>query len=672
VLPLNSRYFVNKTTYVATVADARTMLEFARQSPLSCVGLDTEFKYDRPGVELKKNLMVFDPRSIHPLLLSLAFVEPNSDGGSISCFVVDLRKPELLSLLREIFRLPVRFVGHFVKVEHFCVWQMGLPEPAMIWDTWVAEKARYLGKWHYRYKLPAHADEIDDAHAKEDAEDDDAFFCSLLATCHRHGVTHRGAAHKRRLQQSFLVHPDGAPFTEEQIAYAAEDAIVAALLFPKQVGVAVNDGTLHHLETIEMPWVRTTARVEWNGIKIDGDKVKKVASVCLAHLSILEAKLLVYGISNFRSHNKLCRFFTAVGMLPLFRKDGKSTFERKQLELHLDCHEAVPTLYVARLIYDMQKSGIFDFRLIGADGRMHPVQQQLGTHTGRQTTRAPNVLGIARILRPLIVAADGYGIGEVDLSQIEVGIAAAIYGDEALIKMYNTGDVYSAMAQHFYAAELTEAERNMSGGEFKDAREDLRDRMKICTLGIIYGMTPFGISRLLHITESEARTLLNQFMAMFPTLKKALGDMAMFGAIAGHVATVTGLRRYRARPGQLSNWERNWMTNHPVQGSAADTFKDAGNRLDRIYQAYDTRLLIPFHDAIVFEAPLDKLEEVANLTKQELCRAVQQRFPQLKPRADINITRPDCWNKKGMADTWERWVTDPLSFMPGSVKEIEK
>lgn len=326
---------------------------------------------------------------------------------------------------------------------------------------------------------------------------------------------------------------------------------------------------------------------------------------------------------------------------------------------------------MARLIHDTLKNGILDSRLIGADGRMHPIHQQLGTHTGRQSTKAPNVLGIARILRPLIVPELGYGIGEVDLSQIEVGIAAAIYGDETLLKMFNSGDVYAAMAQSFYAAELSDAERQMTSSAFKDARKDLRDSMKIYTLGIIYGMTAYGISLLLHTTEPEARKLLAQFMAMFPTLQKALFRMASFGGIAGHVATVTGLRRYRAHPGQPSNWERNWMTNHPVQGSAADMFKAAGNRLDRLYPALDARLIIPFHDAIVFEAPLDRMEVVANLTKEELCRAVQERFPQLNPQADINIERPDCWNKSGKADAWEQWVNDPMSFIVPRVTQTK-
>ena len=577
--------------------------------------------------------------------------------------MVDLRKPELLPYVNKILTRSIQFVGHFLKAEFFCIWQLGLTVPKMVWDTWVAEKVRYLGKNHHKYKLTPSHDEVDELIAKDDSIVDEEFFNSLVATCHRHGITHGKAHDKKRLQKSFLDHPDDAPFTEEQIDYAAEDAIAAAHLYRPQVLAAINDGTLNHLERIEMPWVQTNARFEWHGVKTDVERCRRVETACTEHVAKLEPILEKYGIANFRSHNQVGEFFNRHGLLPLFKRDGKYSFERKQLELHMDCHEIMPYLYAARQVDDVKKSGVFNYELVGVDGRTHSVHRQLGTHTGRQTTRWPNVLGIPRALRPLIVPEEGFGIGEVDLSQIEVGISAAVYGDTALIKMFNSGDVYCAMAQHFYAPELTEAERVMSQKEFKSARPDMRDRMKICTLGIIYGMTAHGVLRLLKTTESEAQKLMDRFMGMFPALKDALAEAECFSPVVGYAVTASGLRRYRARQSQPSNWELNWLTNHPVQGSAADVFKIAGNRLDRIYQAYGAKLIIPFHDAYVFEAPLEKLNEVAEVTKQELCRAVQEFFPELKPRADINISCSDCWNKDGKDDSWEKWLKDPLSFV---------
>jgi DNA polymerase-1 len=95
-----------------------------------------------------------------------------------------------------------------------------------------------------------------------------------------------------------------------------------------------------------------------------------------------------------------------------------------------------------------------------------------------------------------------------------------------------------------------------------------------------------------------------------------------------------------------------------VQGTAADLFKLAGIRLDRLYRPYDAWLVIPVHDAFVFEAPLPVLGEVAELTRRVMCEVVQEAFPQLQPRAEVNVGRPGCWNKEGEADALEAWLAE--------------
>jgi DNA polymerase-1 len=133
-----------------------------------------------------------------------------------------------------------------------------------------------------------------------------------------------------------------------------------------------------------------------------------------------------------------------------------------------------------------------------------------------------------------------------------------------------------------------------------------------------------------------------------------------FGAARGYATTVSGLRRRRERADRPpSRWERNWLTNQPVQGSAATAFKAAGNRLDRLYRRYDAWLILPMHDAFVFEAPLEVLGEVAELTGRVLREAVEEYFPVLRPRTEINVTHPHCWNKDGHADSVDRWIEDP-------------
>jgi DNA polymerase-1 len=92
------------------------------------------------------------------------------------------------------------------------------------------------------------------------------------------------------------------------------------------------------------------------------------------------------------------------------------------------------------------------------------------------------------------------------------------------------------------------------------------------------------------------------------------------------------------------------MINHPVQGSAATVFKAAGNRLYRLYPRYDAHLIVPMHDAFVFEAPIGRLQEVADLTERVMCDTLQEYFPELQPKAEPNISHPECWNKDGVVD----------------------
>ncbi len=84
-----------------------------------------------------------------------------------------------------------------------------------------------------------------------------------------------------------------------------------------------------------------------------------------------------------------------------------------------------------------------------------------------------------------------------------------------------------------------------------------------------------------------------------------------------------------------------------MQGSAAVVFKAAGNWLDNLYRQYDARIIIPLHDAFIFETPLDALETVEELTSRVICDTLQEDFPVLWPQEEVNTSRSDCWNKDG-------------------------
>lgn len=664
-LKKSPRYYAMKTNFIETVDEAKAMVEFALQRPISHIGFDTEFGYDRPGVVIDKRSTAHDQRSIRPLLLSFSFAEPAKGGGGyLYSFVIDLRKPDLPPVLNELFRLPIPFVGHFAKVELFCLWQLGLTEPLILWDTFIFEKLLHLGRHHHKYKLQLKTDELEQLLAKEESSENKVYGFSLVATCQRYAVAYGMAAEKERLQQSFLNHPAEAGFSEEQIEYAAEDAIAAAQLYALQIQKAVQHGLLRHCETVEMDWVITNARIEWAGVRVDTRERDKAIVRISAHLEKLEKHLAAeYGIQNTQSYKQLAKFFNGLGLLHRFQQSGKVSFDKKVLKKNAGLHPAIALLRAARRASDLLGEKLLSPDFIGEDGRVRADHRQLGTDTGRQTSRWPNFLGLDRVLRPLVIPEEGYGIGEVDWSQVEVGVAAAMYGDDELVRMFNSGDVYSAMAQHFFRDELPEEDHTIAGNKFKAKHKALRNQMKSCTLGLLYGITPVGLAQQLGTTKTKAAALQNRFMAMFPQLQQALVLASQCGAIRGYAYTISGLKRYRAKGGEPSRWENNWLTNHPVQGSAAVVFKAAGNRLDKLYRQLNARIIIPVHDAFIFEAPLEVLETVAELTSRVMCYTLQEYFPVLRPQAEVNISRPDCWNKDGDGDELERWITSLNELM---------
>ena len=659
-LKISTDYYANEIRIIDNEKAAQDLLNFARQRPLSSIGINIEYLYQKPDLFIKGGTSVNDIKSIYPLYMSLALAEPKQDSITIYPIVIDLRKQDVYAVLRALLRLSITFVGHDLKTVQFSLWVLGLGDISTlwVWDTYIAEKSLCLGKNHWRYKVLKNTGTAEEVWVKNEVKDLEEFSLSLTSTCQRYGVHSYIQLDQEKLQSSILNQKEGQPLTQQQISYLAEKAVAVARLYPLQIQKMTQEGLLNHLVTIEMSWVRTNARIEWNGVRVDTNKAEIIHETVSRLKKQVEPLLGAQQVPNINSPEQLENFFKNKGLLQHFKKNrkGSYSFDKDHLKNNTEIDSVIDLMLVQRKLLEIESNPILSQHIISEDGRVHPQHHQLGTHTGRQTSTLPNILGLGRLLRPLVIPESGYGIGEVDLSQIEVGVAAAVYGDQNLIDMFNTGDVYSAMAKKCFADELPTEALQLDDIEFKQQYHDFRSQMKSCTLGMIYGITPKGLAANLNRSEIETEKLLNQFMGMFPQLIQAQHEIRDLGGLQGFVSTSTGLRRYRGKTGASSNWERNWYTNHPVQGTSAALFKLAGNRLDSLYKQYDGRIIIPLHDAFIFEAPLEHLEAVAEQTGQVMCQSITEMFHFLLPKVEINISEPSCWNKDGETDLFEQWV----------------
>jgi len=187
-LPKSPEFYSQRIHFVDSPEASADMVQLALERRISWAGFDTEFRYDDPPVQVGNDQVNYDPRSIHPLLLSFCFAEPRDDAVILYNFVVDLRVKSTRDLLKHVLSLPVPFVGHFSQVELFCLWQLNLRGPRQLWDSWVAEKVQHLGLNNSHYKLPMQPDNADQARIKQDCEEDKIIRFSLVATCRRHNV----------------------------------------------------------------------------------------------------------------------------------------------------------------------------------------------------------------------------------------------------------------------------------------------------------------------------------------------------------------------------------------------------------------------------------------------------------------------------------------------------
>ena len=631
ILPRNTSYTSGETTRIDSAKELDALIDLALQLPISSIGINFKHTYITSAITLPNGQDKLDISAIQPTELYLTFCTGDVLAQELHNFVVELRSEFQIEKLQFVLDLPVTFVAYNANIVLHCIWALELNEPNYIWDILIAEKACYLGQHQYEKKQ-----KIDNLTEKVEAKDsftkeqDD--FYSLTATATRYGLE---------------------PLSVQHIA---DNSANIVNLYYLQVQVTIMQGIHNHLLEVEMPWIVTNAAMEKNGVLVSRKQCVKILTGTKAKLAQWQSELGAYGLMNPNSHDEKTVFFNSLGLLHHFKDGTDYSFQREMLSTNYDLHPAIKLLAKYSNMASISKDVIFQPGLVGSDGRIHPTHKHLDTVTGRQATMAPNILGLPAALRPIVIAPQGYGIGEVDLAQIEVAITAAVYNDTNLITKYNAGDLYSALAQEFYYSELPEEHKHCSLDIFKTHQGDKRHVMKQCTLGLIYGITAFGLAKKLKVPEFKAEQLMDKFLTMFPTLKTAMHTAPQYGTIRGYVSTATGLQRLRSENAERSRKEKNWMVNMPIQGTAAALFKMAGNRLYQLYKRYDAKLIVALHDAFIFEAPLDKLDEVAALTSQVMIQVIQEKYPQLNIRTDINITSPNSWNKEGNTNSIDVWL----------------
>ena len=135
----------------------------------------------------------------------------------------------------------------------------------------------------------------------------------------------------------------------------------------------------------------------------------------------------------------------------------------------------------------------------------------------------------------------------------------------------------------------------------------------------MYGISAFGLSQRLGCSRQEAKKIIDDYFASFPSIRRYVDDTLASARKNGYVETLFGRRRYipdinssNATVRALA--ERN-AVNAPIQGTAADIIKLAMIGVDRQLRdgGYKSRMVLQIHDELLLEVPASETEAVRAL-----------------------------------------------------------
>jgi DNA polymerase-1 len=442
------------------------------------------------------------------------------------------------------------------------------------------------------------------------------------------------------------VAPKGMPFKEVDImkaaGFAAHEAelcrALKGVLFPRLKEEGLEDAYFK----IEMPLVPVLARMEMTGVKVDSEKLKALSEELDKELEAIKKRIFMYAGEEFNinSPRQLGHIlFDVLKLKPGKKgKTGYSTAVGVLEELAKE-HELPREVLEWRELFKLKCTYVDVLPEIvnPATGRIHTSFNQTITATGRLSSTNPNLQNIpikgkwGIRVREAFVPEEGAKIISADYSQIELRVLAHLSGDEALKGLFIKGmDIHASTASEIFGV----APENVTS--------DMRRVAKSVNFGVVYGITPFGLSEQLGIGKDEAANYINRYFERHPGVKKYIEEIIKKALKDGFVRTISGRKRpipeLRGKDARTRALGERLAMNSPVQGSAADIIKKAMISLSEKLRGFNTRLTIQVHDELVFESPEEEIEKVLPLIKEEMEGAASLGIP-----ADVEIGVGDNW-----------------------------
>ena len=380
---------------------------------------------------------------------------------------------------------------------------------------------------------------------------------------------------------------------------------------------------LHDIfENLENKLVPVLASMENFGIKIDKKYFENYKKELQENIEKLEKE--IYSLSgetfNIGSPKQLGEIlFEKMGIEPVKKtKTGYSTDVEVLEVLALRGIEIAEKLLEYRGFTKLLSTYVEPLpKLADEDDRIHTTFNQNGTSTGRLSSANPNIQNIpvrtdeGIKIRKGFISQDGWSLVSFDYSQIELRVLAELSKDENLLLAYKKDkDLHDLTARKiFFKAEeepVTREERSIA---------------KVINFSILYGKTPFGLSKELKIPVADASQYIKTYFEQYPKVKKFLENVLENARQNGFVETLYGTRRYinniNSSNKNLQAQANRMAVNTVVQGTAANIIKKVMIKLyDEFKNNDDIKMLLQVHDELIFEVKDEVSEKYMEKIKE--------------------------------------------------------
>lgn len=394
---------------------------------------------------------------------------------------------------------------------------------------------------------------------------------------------------------------------------------------------------------MDFPLMYMLYRMESRGIKIDKNFLAGMSKELGDEHKSLEQKMyeMVGYEFNIGSPSQLSEvLFTKLQLPTAGIKKGKTGYStgQKELDKLRGLHPIIELIERTRELSKLKNTYVDTLpNQTDEASRLHTDFRQDVAATGRLSSNNPNLQNIpvksdlGRRIREAFIPEEGNVFVSADYSQFELRLAAVLASDEELIKDFNSDiDIHTKTASETYHIPLEEVTKAQ------------RRNAKVINFGVLYGMSPHGLSAATGMEFGEAKKFIENYFQLRQPIRKYIDATLEKAQTLGYVETYFGRRRptpdINSSNFMVREGAKRAAANMPIQGTEADLMKMAMLKVDEKIKGLGEQIL-QVHDSILVECPKENAEKIAEILKDTM----ENIYPDLKIKLKVDVGIGNNW-----------------------------